>query len=171
MSWSLQKKKIRHFLYCLFCPKEIIFNIYVLLNVQCIEYTFRIYILLHIKKHCFIHFFACFLKMSSVYPSVGESSPKMGFCTENGKFAETISPLKMSLLVENNYVLSLVSPLLFKYLIILTVNILQKAKSGFPKMGSLKLFLSRAFPAELLERVVKTMTKFKQQMHTSMIVL
>ena len=30
------------------------------LNVQCIEYTFRIYIPLLIKKHYFIHFFAYF---------------------------------------------------------------------------------------------------------------
>ena len=32
---------------------------YFFLSVQCIEYTFKIYILLHTKKLNFIHFFAC----------------------------------------------------------------------------------------------------------------
>ena len=36
-------------------------------NIQYIEYTFRIYILLHIKKEYFIHF-CCFRRKSSVCP-------------------------------------------------------------------------------------------------------
>ena len=46
---ELSKEKRGHFLYCLFFLIEIFFvNIFVL--PQCIVYTFRIYILLHIKK-------------------------------------------------------------------------------------------------------------------------
>ena len=35
------------------------------LNVLCIEYTLRVYILLHIKKYYFIHYFACFKTVES----------------------------------------------------------------------------------------------------------
>ena len=58
-SWSSWKKK-GYFLYRLFCPKEILLTFVFYLNVECIEYTFRIYILLHIKKHYCIHFLVCF---------------------------------------------------------------------------------------------------------------
>ena len=37
---------------------HVTFEFYI--NVERIEYTFRIYILLHAKKHYFIHFIACF---------------------------------------------------------------------------------------------------------------
>ena len=102
---ELANKKIGHFLYRLFCPKEIFFNICVL--SQCVVYWIQfqnmiyiyIYIIfwnvisiyirmwyirnishityqkhftyiLHIKKHYFIHFFACFWNCwkPSVYP-------------------------------------------------------------------------------------------------------
>ena len=55
-----RERKTRAFLYHLFCPKKILLTFVFYLNVRCIECTFRIYILLHIKKHFFIHFFACF---------------------------------------------------------------------------------------------------------------
>ena len=58
MSWFSRKKK-GHFLYHLFCPPEFFLTFVFYLNLQCIEYTFRIYILLYIKKIYFIHFFAC----------------------------------------------------------------------------------------------------------------
>ena len=48
------------FLYRLFYPKEFFLPFVFYLNVKCIEYTCRIYILFHIKKHYFTHFFACF---------------------------------------------------------------------------------------------------------------
>ena len=63
----LAKEKRGHFLYCLFCPKEIFFKFVSTLNVKCIEYTFRIYILLLIKKHYFIHFCCLFLKSSKAF--------------------------------------------------------------------------------------------------------
>ena len=54
MSWSSRKKKKRAF----FVP--LIFITFVFYhNVLCIEQTFWIYVLLHIKNHYFIHFFAC----------------------------------------------------------------------------------------------------------------
>ena len=59
MSWSSRKKK-KAFLYRLFCPKEIFLTFVFHLNVQCTKQTFRIYILLHIKKHYFIHFLLVF---------------------------------------------------------------------------------------------------------------
>ena len=37
------------------------------LSVQCIEYTFRIYILLHFKKYYFIHFCCLFLKKTKAF--------------------------------------------------------------------------------------------------------
>ena len=46
MSWNSRKKK------------EYIFCVVFYLNVECIEYTFKIYSLLHIYKNYFIHFFA-----------------------------------------------------------------------------------------------------------------
>ena len=60
---ALERKK-RHFLYRLFCPKEIVFNICVL--SQCTVYWihFLNIILLHIQKHYFIHFCCLFLKSS-----------------------------------------------------------------------------------------------------------
>ena len=74
---ELAKEKRRHFSHRLFCPRDI-FNICVL--SQCIIYwiyTFRIYILLHIKKHyfMFIHFF-------DEYP---QKSKK--FCTRDHSFS------------------------------------------------------------------------------------
>ena len=47
-NWSLRKKKGGHILYRLFCPKEIFLIFVFYLNVECIEYTFGICILLHI---------------------------------------------------------------------------------------------------------------------------
>ena len=56
------KEKRGHFLYCLFCAEEIFLTFAFNLNVQCIKYTSRIHILLHIKNHYFIHFCCLFLK-------------------------------------------------------------------------------------------------------------
>ena len=49
-------------MYHLFYPKKFFFNICVLSQCIVIEYTFRIYIRLHIKKHYFIHFRCLLLK-------------------------------------------------------------------------------------------------------------
>ena len=64
---ELAKEKRGHFLYCLFWPKEICFKFVSILNVKCIEYTSRIYILLLIKKHYSIHFCCLFLKSSKAF--------------------------------------------------------------------------------------------------------
>ena len=66
MSQSLRQKKGR-FLYRLFCPKTIVLRFAFYLNVECIEYTFRIYILLHIKKYYFIYFSCLFLNMTKAF--------------------------------------------------------------------------------------------------------
>ena len=57
---ELTKEKRGNFFVLFILSKENFFNILFSLNVQCIEYIFRRYIPLHIKKHYFIHFFACF---------------------------------------------------------------------------------------------------------------
>ena len=71
MSWSLQKKKERILLYRLFFPKETFLTFMFYLNVQCVEYTFRIFILLHIhtfiRKYNCIHFFCLLLKSSKTF--------------------------------------------------------------------------------------------------------
>ena len=67
MNLRAHKRKKRAFLYCLFGPKEIFLTFVFLLNVQCIEYTFRIYVLLHIKKLYFINFCYLFLKSSKAF--------------------------------------------------------------------------------------------------------
>ena len=63
MSWSSRKKK-RAFFVPFILSKGNLIKIVFYLNVQCIECTFRIYILLPIKKHSFIHFCRLFLKSS-----------------------------------------------------------------------------------------------------------
>ena len=50
MRCSSQKEKEGTFLYRLFYPKKIVLIFVFLLNVHFIEYTFRIYIILHMKK-------------------------------------------------------------------------------------------------------------------------
>ena len=64
MSCSLRKKKRTHFLYRLFCP-NFFFDICVL--CQCIVYWTHSYNLCYIKKHYFIHFFACFQNPSKAF--------------------------------------------------------------------------------------------------------
>ena len=73
MSWSSRKRKRGLFLYRLFCPKAVFLRFVFHLNVQCVEHNFRRYILLHIKKHYFIHFCRLFLKSSKTF-SVSLSS-------------------------------------------------------------------------------------------------
>ena len=51
MSWSSRKKKEAIFYTVYFVRREFFLRFVFYLNVKCIEYTFRIYILLHIKKH------------------------------------------------------------------------------------------------------------------------
>ena len=43
------------------------FNIVFFLNIEFIEYAFRIYMLLDFKKHYFIHFFCLLLKSSNAF--------------------------------------------------------------------------------------------------------
>ena len=64
-----RERKRGHFLYGLFYPKKTFLTFVFYVYVQCIEDTFRIYILLLIKKIYFIHFFACLWNRlkSSVY--------------------------------------------------------------------------------------------------------
>ena len=81
-SWSLRKKK--DFLYRLFFPKEIFFNIWVL--SQRITYWtnfFRTYIFLHIKNHYFIllHTLICLCSKSSKVFSVSLIISKEDFST------------------------------------------------------------------------------------------
>ena len=54
-----RNRKRGHFFQRLFWPHGIFLTFVFYLNLQCIEYTFRIYILLHIKKYYSIPF--CFL--------------------------------------------------------------------------------------------------------------
>ena len=65
MSWSSQKK-IEDFFVSLVWSEGTFLKICVLFQCICIEYTFRIYILLQIKKRYFIHFCCLFLKSSKV---------------------------------------------------------------------------------------------------------
>ena len=48
-------------------PKEFFLTFVFYLNVQCIEWALRMYILLLIKKHHFIHFYCLFLKPSKAF--------------------------------------------------------------------------------------------------------
>ena len=59
ISWSEIKK--REFFVTFFVPRKFF------LNFCCIEYTFRIYILLHIKKDYFIHFCCLLIKSLKVF--------------------------------------------------------------------------------------------------------
>ena len=61
MSWSQRKKKEG-----IFCTVYLVTFVFYL-NVQCIEYTFRKYILLHIQKYYLIHFCCLFLKSSKAF--------------------------------------------------------------------------------------------------------
>ena len=62
-----RKKRVFFVPFFFFCPKGIFLTFVFYLNVECIEYTFRIYILLHIKKHYFKHFCYLFLKSSKAF--------------------------------------------------------------------------------------------------------
>ena len=66
---ELAEEKRGQFLHGLFCLKGVSLTFAFYLNVQCIENTFRIYILLHIKKHYIIHF-CCLILISSKALSV-----------------------------------------------------------------------------------------------------
>ena len=85
MSWSSRKKQEGYFLYRLFCPKGISLRFVLYLNVQCIEYAFRIYIRLHIKKHYFIHFCCLFSESSKAFSislsQVWHSIKRPAICT------------------------------------------------------------------------------------------
>ena len=54
------------FFLCFFLSEGIFLTFVLYLSVYCIKYAFRIYILLHIKKHYFIHFFAKALNVSLI---------------------------------------------------------------------------------------------------------
>ena len=59
MSQSL-KRKNRTFFVSFILSEEIYLTFVFYLNVQCVEYTFRKYILLLIKRNYFVKCFACF---------------------------------------------------------------------------------------------------------------
>ena len=63
MSWSSRKKKGGGLLYRFFCPKEIFLTFVFYLNAYCIEYTFRIYIILYISKNITSYTFLLVLKI------------------------------------------------------------------------------------------------------------
>lgn len=73
----------------------------------------------------------------------------------------------MKLLVENSIVpLGFVFPILFKYLIVFTVTILQRTKPGSLKEWILKLIMAIFGISDHLERVVKIVTKFDSLIYT-----
>ena len=87
MSCSLRKKKRTHFLYRLFCP-NFFFDICVL--CQCIVYWTHSYNLWYIKKHYFIHFFACFQNLvfnnqNNYNENKGNDSNKENFVSIDNK--------------------------------------------------------------------------------------
>ena len=62
MNWRSRKKK--EGIFVPFILSKVIFLIFLFYrNVYCIEYTFRIYILLHVKEHNFMHFFMLIFKI------------------------------------------------------------------------------------------------------------
>ena len=64
MDWSSRKKKEGIFCTVYFVGRRTFLTFVFYHNVQCIEYTSRIYILLNIKKYYLIHFCRLFLKSS-----------------------------------------------------------------------------------------------------------
>ena len=67
MSWSLREKKEDIVCNAYFVRRTFFLRFVFYLNVECIEYVFRIYILLHIKKYYFIHFYCLLLKSSKAF--------------------------------------------------------------------------------------------------------
>ena len=67
LSQSSRRKKEGIFCTVYFVRRKFFLTFVFYLNVQCIEYTFRIYILLHIKNCYFIHFSCLFLKSSKAF--------------------------------------------------------------------------------------------------------
>ena len=76
MSWSSRKKKESSFCTVYFIRRKFFLTFVFYLSIWCIEYTFRIYILLHTKKHYFIHFCCLFLKSSKAFYVSVSCSPK-----------------------------------------------------------------------------------------------
>ena len=64
MSWSSRKKKRAFFVPIILFEGNFV-NICAL--SQCVNYTFRVYILLRIKKYYFLHFCCLFLKSSEAF--------------------------------------------------------------------------------------------------------
>ena len=94
MSWSLRKKKESTFRTFILSEGNF-FKICVL--SPCTEYTFRIYILLHIKRHYFIHFCCLFLKSSKAFSvSLSSKSFATDFC-----FKEDLVPFVSSYYQKN----------------------------------------------------------------------
>ena len=72
MELANEKKGI---LYCLYCLKEVLLTLVFYLNVLCIEYFFRVYILFSIKKHYFIHLLLVFKLLGNIfYEIVGSNN-------------------------------------------------------------------------------------------------
>ena len=61
-----ERKKRTFFVPLILCEGIFLWFVFYL-NVKCIEYTLRIYILLHIKKYYFIHLCCLFLKSSKTF--------------------------------------------------------------------------------------------------------
>ena len=55
-----RKRKKKVFLVLFILSEKVFLTFVFYINVYCIEHTFRIYILVHVKKYYFRHFFACF---------------------------------------------------------------------------------------------------------------
>ena len=66
MSWSSPTKKKAFFVPFILSKGNFLRFVFYL-SVQCIEYTFRIYILLHLKKYYFIHFCCLFPKKTKAF--------------------------------------------------------------------------------------------------------
>ena len=65
--WWVEARERKEVLFVPFILSEgNLFNIAIYLSVYCIKYTFRIYILLHIKSYYFIHFLSVFKIVESL---------------------------------------------------------------------------------------------------------
>ena len=67
MNWSSEKKEESIFCSIYFVRTKFFMTFVFFLNVQCIEKTFGIFILSHVKKHYFIHFCCLVLKSSKAF--------------------------------------------------------------------------------------------------------
>ena len=88
---KLAKEKKRAFFVLLILSKGDFLRIVFYLNVECIEYTFRIYTLLHIKKHSYTFPCFCCLFLKSLKAFSPQFDPSCGF-SKNVSSRERVKP-------------------------------------------------------------------------------